>query len=188
MFPSHDRQGCNLTEINGGLCVDEESFYKACEAAAILGTLQAGYTDFKFLPDTTKKIFDREALLGVSITGWMNNPEILFDEKILEKGAEIVKETNARIASLLGINAAARTTCVKPSGNASVLLGTASGIHAEHSERYIRNIQLNKESEVAQLIAKTNPHMVEDSVWSASGTDWVVSFPITPKKGSILKD
>jgi ribonucleoside-diphosphate reductase alpha chain len=163
-------------------------FYKACEAASILGTLQAGYTDFKFLPDTTKAIFDREALLGVSITGWMNNPEILFDEKVLEKGAKIVKDTNKRVANLLGINAAARTTCVKPSGNASVLLGTASGIHAEHSERYIRNIQLNKDSEVAQVIAKTNPEMVENSVWSASGTDWVVSFPITPKQGSILKD
>ena len=192
MFPQIDGgsgwQGCNLTEINGGQCVDEESFYKACEAAAILGTLQAGYTDFKFLPDTTKAIFDREALLGVSITGWMNNPEILFDEKILEKGAKIVKDTNRRVADLVGINPAARTTCVKPSGNASVLLGTASGIHAEHSQRYIRNIQLNKDSEVAQVIAKTNPEMVEDSVWSANGTDWVVSFPITPKTGSILKD
>ena len=192
MFPQIDGQsgwqGCNLTEINGGQCVDEESFYKACEAAAILGTLQAGYTDFKFLPDTTKGIFDREALLGVSITGWMNNPEILFDEKILEKGAKIVKDTNRRVADLVGINPAARTTCVKPSGNASVLLGTASGIHAEHSQRYIRNIQLNKDSEVAQVIAKTNPEMVEDSVWSANNTDWVVSFPITPKTGSILKD
>jgi ribonucleoside-triphosphate reductase len=192
MFPQIDGQsgwqGCNLTEINGGQCVDEESFYKACEAAAILGTLQAGYTNFTFLPDTTKAIFDREALLGVSVTGWMNNPDILFDSKILEKGAEIVKETNKRIAELLGINAAARTTCVKPSGNASVLLGTASGIHAEHSERYIRNVQLNKDSEVAQVIAKNNPEMVEDSVWSANGTDWVVSFPITPKTGSILKD
>ncbi len=192
MFPQIDGQsgwqGCNLTEINGGQCVDEESFYKACEAAAILGTLQAGYTNFTFLPDTTKAIFDREALLGVSVTGWMNNPDILFDSKILERGAEIVKETNKRIAELLGINAAARTTCVKPSGNASVLLGTASGIHAEHSERYIRNVQLNKDSEVAQVIAKNNPEMVEDSVWSANGTDWVVSFPITPKTGSILKD
>ncbi len=192
MFPQIDGesgwQGCNLTEINGGQCVNEESFYKACEAASILGTLQAGYTDFNFLSDTSKKIFDREALLGVSITGWMNNPDVLFDEKVLEKGAKIVKETNARLAALIGINPAARTTCVKPSGNASVLLGTASGIHAEHSERYIRNIQLNKESEISQLIAKTNPDMVEESVWSASGSDWVVSFPITPKNGSILKD
>ena len=77
-------QGCNLTEINGGLCFNEENFYKACRAGAILGTLQAGYTDFRFIDKVSKKIFDREALLGVSITGWMNNPKILFDGKILE--------------------------------------------------------------------------------------------------------
>ena len=192
MFPQIDGksgwQGCNLTEINGGMCNTEEDFYKACRAASILGTLQAGYTDFKFLSDTSKKIFDREALLGVSITGWMNNPDILFDGKILEKGAKIVKEINRKVAEIIGINPAARTTCVKPSGNASVLLQTASGIHAEHSDMYIRNVQMNKESEITQAIIKSNPYMVEESVWSAGGTDVVVSFPIIPKKGSLLKD
>ena len=192
MYPQINKksgwQGCNLTEINGGKCNTEEDFYKACRAASILGTLQAGYTDFKFLSDTSKKIFDREALLGVSITGWMNNPDILFDEKILQKGAEIVKEVNKEMAAIIGINPAARTTCVKPSGNASVLLQTASGIHAEHSNMYIRNVQMNKESEITQAIMKTNPYMVEDSVWSAGGTDVVVSFPILPKKGSMYKD
>ena len=181
-------QGCNLTEINGGMCDTEEAFYKACRAAAILGTLQAGYTDFKFLSETSKEIFDREALLGVSITGWMNNPDILFNEKVLEKGANIVKEINRQVARIIGINPAARTTCVKPSGNASVLLQTASGIHAEHSSMYIRNVQMNKESEITQAIVKTNPYMVEESVWSAGGTDVVVSFPIIPHKGSYLKD
>ena len=192
MFPQIDGQsgwqGCNLTEINGGKCVTKEDFFLACRAGAILGTLQAGYTDFKFLPDTTKDIFDREALLGVSITGWMNNPDILFDAKILEEGANIVRQVNREVAEVIGINAAARTTCVKPSGNASVLLQTASGIHAEHSNMYIRNVQMNKESEVTQAIQKTNPHMVEESVWSAGGTDVVVSFPILPKEGSMLKD
>ena len=192
MYPQYNKksgwQGCNLTEINGGKCNTEEDFYKACRAASILGTLQAGYTDFKFLTDTSKLIFDREALLGVSITGWMNNPDILFDEKILQKGAEIVKEVNKEMAAIIGINPAARTTCVKPSGNASVLLQTASGIHAEHSNMYIRNVQMNKESEITQAIMKTNPYMVEDSVWSAGGTDVVVSFPILPKKGSMYKD
>ena len=192
MYPQINKksgwQGCNLTEINGGKCNTEEDFYKACRAASILGTLQAGYTDFKFLTDTSKLIFDREALLGVSITGWMNNPDILFDEKILQKGAEIVKEVNKEMAAIIGINPAARTTCVKPSGNASVLLQTASGIHAEHSNMYIRNVQMNKESEITQAIMKTNPYMVEDSVWSAGGTDVVVSFPILPKKGSMYKD
>jgi ribonucleoside-diphosphate reductase alpha chain len=192
MYPQINKksgwQGCNLTEINGGKCNTEEDFYKACRAASILGTLQAGYTDFKFLSDTSKKIFDREALLGVSITGWMNNPDILFDEKILQKGAKIVKDVNKEVAAVIGINPAARTTCVKPSGNASVLLQTASGIHAEHSSMYIRNVQMNKESEITQAIMKTNPYMVEESVWSAGGTDVVVSFPILPKKGSMYKD
>ena len=192
MFPQINKksgwQGCNLTEINGGKCNTEEDFYKACRAASILGTLQAGYTDFKFLTETSKLIFDREALLGVSITGWMNNPDILFDERILQKGAEIVKEVNREVAKIIKINPAARTTCVKPSGNASVLLQTASGIHAEHSNMYIRNVQMNKESEITQAIMKTNPYMVEDSVWSAGGTDVVVSFPILPKKGSMYKD
>ncbi len=192
MFPQHKGksgwQGCNLTEINGGMCSSEEHFFQACRAAAILGTMQAGYTDFKFISDTSKKIFDREALLGVSITGWMNNPDVLFDEKILKKGANIVKKVNKEVASIIGINPAARTTCVKPSGNASVLLQTASGIHAEHSPMYIRNIQMNKESEITQAIAKSNPFMVEESVWSAGGTDVVVSFPIVPKRGSMFKD
>ena len=192
MFPQKDGksgwQGCNLTEINGGKCTTEENFYKACRAASILGTLQAGYTDFKFIQPISKEIFDREALLGVSITGWMNNPDILFNEKILQKGAQIVKEVNKEVASIIGINPAARTTCVKPSGNASVLLQTASGIHAEHSKMYIRNVQMTKESEISQAILKSNPYMVEDSVWSAGGTDYVISFPILPNKGSIYKD
>ena len=192
MFPQHEGvsgwQGCNLTEINGGMCSTEEDFYRACRAGAILGTLQAGYTKFNFLSDSSKKIFDREALLGVSITGWMNNPKILFDDKILEKGAELVKKVNKEVAKLIGINPAARTTCVKPSGNASVLLMTASGIHADHAPMYIRNIQLNKETEVAQLIKKLNPYMVEESVWSAGKTDYAVSFPVIPKKGSYFKD
>jgi ribonucleoside-diphosphate reductase alpha chain len=181
-------QGCNLTEINGGMCNTEEDFYKACRAASILGTLQAGYTNFTFLSDTSKQIFDREALLGVSITGWMNNPGVLFDEEVLKKGAEIVKDVNKEVAELIGVNPAARTTCVKPSGNASVLLQTASGIHAEHSPMYIRNVQMNKESEITQSIMQSNPYMVEESVWSAGGTDVVVSFPILPKKGSYYKD
>lgn len=181
-------QGCNLTEINGGMCKTEEDFFKACRAGAILGTLQAGYTDFKFLSETSKEIFDREALLGVSITGWMNQPDVLFNPKVLEKGAKIVKEVNKEVAAIIGINPAARTTCVKPSGNASVLLQTASGIHAEHSPMYIRNVQMNKESEITQAIIKSNPYMVEESVWSASGTDVVVSFPIIPHKGSLMKD
>ncbi|MEX3983948.1 hypothetical protein AB4Y45_33725 [Paraburkholderia sp. EG287A] len=180
-------QFCNLTEINGGKCTDAERFYLACEAGAILGTLQAGYTDFKYLTDATRRITEREALIGVSITGWMNNPQVLFDEEVLKKGAEIVLATNKAVAKLLGINAAARTTCAKPSGNASVLLGTASGIHGEHAPMYFRNVQINEDDEVAKLIMRVNPKMVERSVWNSNGTDIVVSFPVVSKAGSIYK-
>ena len=192
MFPQIDGktgwQGCNLTEINGGKCTSKEEFFKACRAGSIMGTLQAGYTDFKYLEQTSKEIFEREALLGVSVTGWMNNPEILLDAEIQKEGAEIVKKVNKEVAALIGINPAARTTCVKPSGNASVLLETASGIHAEHSPRYLRHIQLNKETEVGQLIAQTNPYMVEESVWSANNTDYCVGFPIITPEGSLYRE
>lgn len=180
-------QGCNLSEGNGSKCTTKEEFYKVCRGAAILGTLQAGYTNFKYLDQTTKDIFEREALLGVSLTGWMNNPDVLLSEETLKHGAEIVKEVNAEVAALLGINPAARTTCVKPSGNASVLLQTASGIHAEHAPRYLRHVQLNKDSEVARLIAETNPYMVEESVWSANGTDYAVAFPVISPEGSLYR-
>ena len=180
-------EGCNLTEINGSKCNTEQEFYDACKASAILGTLQAGYTNFKYVTDITKKIFDKEALLGCSITGFMNNPMILFNPEIQKKGAEIIKETNKIIASFIGINQAARTTCVKPSGNASVILGTASGIHGEHSKKYFRNVQVNKEEELGKVIKILNPKMVENSLWSNNNSDWVISFPINSKEGSIYK-
>ena len=192
MFPQIDDksgwQGCNLTEINGSKCTSKEEFFKACRAASIMGTLQAGYTDFKYLESTSKAIFDREALLGVSVTGWMNSPEVLLDAEIQRQGAEIVNQVNEEVANLIGINPAARTTCVKPSGNASVLLQTSSGIHAEHSPRYIRHVQLNKDSEVAQLLLESNPYMVEESVWSNNKTDYCVGFPVISPAGSLYRE
>lgn len=181
-------QTCNLTEINGVMCKTVEDFEAACKAASILGTLQAGYTDFRYLSEATKRIIEREALIGVSITGWMNNPKILFDKDNMIEGATIVKETNKHVAKLIGINQAARTTTVKPSGNASVLLGSASGIHGEHSPMYFRNVQMNEQDDCLRLIADKNPKMIEDGVWSASGTDKVVSFPIVSTPESIFKN
>jgi ribonucleoside-triphosphate reductase (thioredoxin) len=110
-------QFCNLNEIIGSHSTTAEEFYKQCETASILGTFQAAYTDFPFLGTDTEELTKHEALIGVSITGIMNNPDVLLDPEILEKGATIVKETNEKVAKLLGINQAARTTCVKPSGN-----------------------------------------------------------------------
>lgn len=180
-------QGCCLTEINGSKANSPEEFYYQCYVSSAMNTLQAGYTDFKFLSSAAKEVFEREALIGVSVTGWMNNPDVLFDEEVMEKGAQIVKDTNKRVAKLIGINPAARTTCVKPSGNASILLGTSSGIHGEHSKKYFRHVQFNKDTEIAKLFMEVNPAMVEESVWSATKSDIVVAFPIVPKKGSIMK-
>ena len=179
---------CNLVEINGGQCTTEEQFYDACKAASIIGTMQAAYTDFRYVDETTKSIFEREALLGVSITGIMNNPSILLNPEIQKKGANIVKEYNKIVAEILGINQAARTTCVKPSGNASVLLETASGIHGEHAKNYIRNVQANKDDDYVKMIKDLNPKMVEESVWSNNNTDYVISFPITNNNDNIFKD
>lgn len=179
-------QFCNLSEINGAACDTRETFLQACRTAAILGTLQAGYTEFTYLDPASRQITEREALIGVSITGWMNNPKVLFDEALLQEGAELVRATNRRVAQLLGIRAAARTTCVKPSGNASVLLGTASGIHGEHAPRYLRHVQMNAQDEVARLLQAENPDMCQPSVWNPQ--DIVVAFPLIPKAGSIYKD
>ena len=180
-------QFCNLSEINGGKINSIEDYERACIAASILGTIQAGYTNFKYLSNETKEITEREALIGVSITGWMNSPKILFDADMMKFGANKVKEINKIVSKLININQAARTTCAKPAGNASVLLGTASGIHGEHSEMYFRNVQFNEQDDVLKAFIKHNPHMVEKSVWSANGTDYVVSFPITSKQDSIFK-
>ena len=180
-------QFCNLTETNGGACTSPEILFKAVRAAAILGTLQAGYTNFVYLSDATRRITEREALIGVSITGWMNNPHVLFQEANMVRAAEIVKEVNKKVAKLIGIRQAARTTCAKPSGNASVILGTESGIHGAHSNRYIRNVQMNEQDAVLHAILNTNPKMVEKSVWSANGTDYVVSFPVVSNPEVITK-
>jgi ribonucleoside-diphosphate reductase alpha chain len=181
-------QMCNLNEINAEKCQTEEQFLRACKDAAILGTLQAGYTDFPYLGNRTESLVRREALLGISVTGWMNNPK-LFNPELLRKGAQIVIDANKDLAKKIGINQAARTTCVKPSGNASVVLGTASGIHPEHSERYFRIMQLNKFSDTAAWLTQHMPFLLEESVWSANKTDYVVFVPITnPKDGLFKKD
>lgn len=181
-------QGCNLTEINAEKATTLDKFIVACEAATILGTLQAGYTSFPYLGEVTERLFKREALLGVSVTGWLNNPKLL-DKEWLRLGVVAVRETNKALAKVLGINQAARLTCVKPSGNASVILGTASGIHPEHSEMYFRIMQLNKESDTAKWLEENMPFLLEESAWSASNTDHVVFVPIiNPKHGLYKKD
>ena len=181
-------QGCNLCEINGGKMNNKEIFFEACAAAAVIGTLQAAYTDFRYVSAVSKEIFDYEALLGVSITGFMNNPKTLLNAEILKEGAEIVKFVNAKIAKIIGIRQAARCTCVKPSGNASVLLETTSGIHGDHAPRYFRVMQINKQEEIAKFIADKYPDLVEESVWSSTKADFALFVPVKAKADSIFKN
>ncbi|MCB1124524.1 MAG: recombinase, partial [Verrucomicrobiae bacterium] len=152
-------QMCNLSTINGAAVKNREDFLKACRHAALIGTLQADYTKMEYLGPVTRLLNEREALLGVSICGILDRPEILLDPETLEAGARIVKATNAIFSELLGIQAAARTTCVKPEGTASLLLGAGSGIHPHHAKRYFRRVQVNRVDPVYKHFRACNPHM-----------------------------
>ena len=177
---------CNLTEINGGKIETEEDFYQACEAASILGTLQAGYTDFNILTKYSKLIAERDGLIGVGITGLCENPDILFNPEIQKRGAEIVKETNKKVAKIIGINYAARCTVIKPSGNSSQLLGTLSGITPGHSRHYIRHIQAADTEQALHKWEEVNPFMVEKSYWNPT-REKVLAFPVTIPEDSIMR-
>jgi ribonucleoside-diphosphate reductase alpha chain len=180
-------QGCNLTEINGAACKTREDFLRACRASAILGTLQAGYTTFDYVGRTTEEIFRKESLLGCSITGWMNNPEILFNAEILAEGVALIKQTNEEVAKMLGINPAARLTCSKPSGNAAVILGCASGMKPEEAKRYIRYVQVNPDEYGVEQFKRINPELFEASVWDANGNDYAIGFAVQNDEGVLLK-
>lgn len=177
---------CNLAEINGGKVKTVEDFYAACEAASTICTLQAGYTNFRVLEKWSQLIAERDALIGVGITGLCENPAILFDPEVQKRGAQIVVETNKKIARMIGINEAARCTVVKPSGNSSQLLGTLSGITAGHARHYIRNIQAADTEQAVQEWERVNPDMVEASVW-APDREKVIAFPVTLPEGALLK-
>lgn len=177
---------CNLAEINGGKVKTVEDFYAACEAASTICTLQAGYTNFRVLEKWSQLIAERDALIGVGITGLCENPAILFDPEVQKRGAQIVVETNKKIARMIGINEAARCTVVKPSGNSSQLLGTLSGITAGHARHYIRHIQATDTEQAVQEWERVNPDMVEASVW-APDREKVIAFPVTLPEGALLK-
>ena len=179
---------CNLCEINMKLCDTYEKFERACRAAAILGTLQAGYTDFAYLGPISEKIIRREALLGVSMTGMMDTPKIAFDPVAQREMANLIKEVNADMAARIGINVAARTTCVKPAGSTSCILGTASGIHPHHAGRYFRRVQANTTEAPLAWFQAHNPRAVEKSVWNPNGTDDSVIFCVTVSKDALVKN
>lgn len=171
---------CNLTEINGDTVESEKDFFERARAAAFFGTLQAGFTDFHYLRPLWKKNAEDEALLGVSITGIASNK--IYYSSLPHGVNEILKE-NERVANLIGINLAARTTCVKPSGTTSLVLGTSAGIHPWWNDYYIRRIQFTKDESIYKYIKSINPEVVEDYKGYVNTAG--VSIPIrAPKNAS----
>lgn len=169
---------CNLTEINGSKIKTKEEFFDACRGASVLGTIQASYTSFKVLTKASRLIAERDALIGVGITGMCENPEILFNPEIQDEGARLVQKTNVKMAGIIGINPAARCTVVKPSGNSSQLLGcTSSGIHKFPFKRFIRNIQAANTEQALRYVKEINPMMVKPSVYDKE-VESVISFPV----------
>ena len=171
-------QFCNLTTISAAAAETPDAFLRLCAHAALIGTLQAGYTDFGYLSPVSRLITEREALLGVSLCGVLDRPDLLLDSTVLRRGASIIKAVNAIVAHALGIAPAARTTCVKPEGTASLLLGTSSGLHPHHARRYFRRVQTNVHDPIYTHFRKANPHMVEQSVYDPNGRTEVITFPV----------
>jgi ribonucleoside-diphosphate reductase alpha chain len=166
---------CNLCETNVAACDTPEKFLRAVRAAALIGTLQATYTDFPYLGPITEAICRAEALLGVGLTGIMDNPAIGLNPALLQQAADVAVETNREWAEKLGIRQAARITTVKPSGTASLELGcVGSGIHPHHAPRYFRRITANKLEPIAQYLHAVNPHMFQ----TKPNGDWCITFPV----------
>jgi hypothetical protein len=174
---------CNLTEINCSNLLNQSDFNERAKCAAFLGTLQATYTDFHFLRPIWKMNSEKDSLIGVSLTGIAYKGFSDFD---LKKVASIVKKENERVAELLNIHKAARTTLIKPSGTISALCSCSSGVHAWHAPYYIRRIRLNKDESIARYISKKLPELVEEDVEKPE-LGIILSLPIKAPEDAILK-
>lgn len=191
-------QACNLTEVNASkfksFSIDViDAFYIAVKNAVKLGTLQASYTKSEYLGKVSEQIVEREALLGVSLTGLANSAFFFKHEEerasfLLKSLAEFAIVINKQFAKKIGINQAARITCVKPSGTASVILGCASGIHPEHARRFLRHVQVPADSALVQKFEELNPQAVKSSVWSANGTDKCLIFAVECNPENVFKN
>lgn len=177
-------QFCNLCEVNVSNIESQEDFNNRVKAATFIGTLQAGYTNFHYLRDVWRRTTEKEALIGVGMTGIGSGIVLNYDMK---EAAKICKEENARVAELIGINKAARTTTVKPSGTSSLVLGTSSGIHAWHNDYYIRRIRVGKNESIYTYLLINHPELLEDEYFRPHDTA-VISVPQKAPKGSILRN
>jgi ribonucleoside-diphosphate reductase alpha chain len=176
-------QFCNLCEVNVSNIESQEDLNERVRIGAFIGTLQAAYTDFHYLRDIWQKTTEKDALLGVGMTGIGSGVILNYD---LKKAADLAKTENARIAEIIGVNKAARVTTVKPSGTSSLVLGTASGIHAWHNDYYIRRIRVGKNEAIYSYLAANHPELVEDDFFKPT-IQAVISVPQQAPPGSILR-
>ena len=176
-------QFCNLCEVNASDIESQEDLNERVKAAAFIGTLQAGYTDFHYLREVWQQTTEKDALIGVSMTGIGSGTVLGYDMK---KAAQVVKRENARVAKLIGINSAARCTTVKPAGTTSLALGTSSGIHAWHNDYYLRRIRVGKNESIYKYLLENHPLLVEDEFFRPHDTA-VISIPQKAPAGSILR-
>ena len=176
-------QFCNLCEVNVSDITCQEDLNDRVTAAAFFGTLQAGFTDFHYLRDVWKMTTFRDALLGIGMTGIASGEVLKYN---LEVAAAVAKKTNQLITEIIGTNEAARITCIKPSGTTSLVLGTASGIHAWHAPYYLRTMRFNKNEDLAQYLMINHPELCEDDVLRPTDT-LCVRIPVKAPEDSILR-
>lgn len=176
-------QFCNLVEVNASDVVDQDDFDKRVFYAALIGTLQASYTDFHYLRSVWKKTTEAEALLGIGMTGIASGAVLKLD---LVASTEVATRANEWMSDMIGINPAARITCVKPSGTSSLVLGTSSGVHAWHDEYYIRRIRVGKNEAMYTYLSIYHPELIEDDVMKPQ-SQAVISIPVAAPKGAITR-
>ena len=177
-------QFCNLTEVNVSNVENQQDLEERTRAASFIGTLQAGYTDFHYLRDVWRRNTEKEALIGVSMTGIASGAVLGLD---LEAASSVAKEENVRVAELIGIKKASRVTCVKPAGTTSLTVGTSSGIHAWHNDYYIRRVRVGKNEAIYMHLAINHPELVEDEYFRPHDTA-VIGIPQKAPTGAILRD
>jgi len=176
-------QFCNLCEVNVSNIESQEDLNERVKVAAFIGTLQASYTNFHYLRDIWRTTTERDALIGVSMTGIGSGRVLGYD---MIDAAEVVKVENARVARLIGINKAARCTTVKPAGTTSLALGTSSGIHAWHNDYYVRRLRVGKNEAIYIYLSQNHPTLVEDCYFRPHDTA-VIAIPQKAPAGSILR-
>ena len=176
-------QFCNLTEVNVSDVESQGELNSRVKAAAFIGTLQAGYSDFHYLRDIWRRTTEKEALIGVSMTGIASGKVLNLDTT---EATKVVMIENERVAKLIGVNKAARTTTVKPAGTTSLALGTSSGIHAWHNDYYIRRLRVGKNEAIYSYLSLYHPDMVEDEYFRPHDTA-VISVPQKAPEGAIMR-